>query len=521
MTYWEKRAAQDMARALRDAQAVIGDVEALHTQALTRITQMMHRIRTRFAKVYGLTQQEAQALLDAPCGREEYLALLEEIGTLAADNPLRATLLAKAAAPSYAFRESLGTAMKDQLTAMTAHLAGQEAGKLTEHLTQTAVEQSLRAGFRIQQQAGVGFAFGGISEELARVMIKTPWSGASFSARIWQNQSRLTELLNSVLREGLTTGRSTEAIAGDIANATGVSMNRARTLVRTETAYVCTQADMAAYEEAELDEIQFSAVLDMKTSRICQEMDGKIIKRSEAKVGENIPPMHPNCRSITTCVMSEEDKARMTRWARDPVTGEGVKVPADMTYKEWLALQKETFGEARIEAARKMAVNKKRDKAQFEAYRAVLGKKNLPASLEKFQAMKYTQSEEWEAVKTYARGINSGEVSPVSGIENYKDIVRQANEKLVGQTTSDGLKITGFTEHFVFRTIGSVEQRRNGVSVDDTLEALTKTKTIGKGTTTNIGRSTRYTGTSACVSLNPDTGMIIQVNPVHTERRRK
>ena len=405
MTYWEKRAAQDMARALRDAQAVIGDVEALHTQARTRITQMMHRIRTRFAKVYGLTQEQAKALLDAPCGRAEYLALLEAIGTLAADNPLRATLLAKAAAPSYAFRESLGTAMQDQLTAMTAHLAGQEAGKLTEHLTQTAVEQSLRAGFRIQQQAGVGFAFGGISEELAREMIKTPWSGASFSSRIWKNQSQLEELLNSVLREGLTTGRSTEAIAGDIADAMGVSLSRARTLVRTETAYISTQADMAAYEEAELEEIQFSAVLDMKTSRICQKMDGKIIKRSEAKVGENIPPMHPNCRSITTCVMREEDKARMTRWARDPVTGEGVKVPAGMTYKEWLALQKETYGEERIEAARKMAVNRKRDKAQFEAYRAVLGKKNLPASLEKFQAMKYTQSEEWERSKSLYRDV--------------------------------------------------------------------------------------------------------------------
>lgn len=405
MTYWEKRAAQDMARALRDAQAVIGDVEALHTQALTRITQMMHRIRTRFAKVYGLTEEQAKALLDAPCGRAEYLALLEEIGTLAQDNPLRATLLAKAAAPSYAFRESLGTAMQDQLTAMTAHMAGQEAAGLSKHLIETAIEQSLRAGFRIQQQAGVGFAFGGISEELAREMIKTPWSGASFSSRIWKNQSQLEELLNSVLREGLTTGRSTEAIAGDIASATGVSMSRARTLVRTETAYVCTQADMAAYEEAELDEIQFSAVLDMKTSRICQEMDGKIIRRSEAKVGENIPPMHPNCRSLTTCVMSEEDKARMKRWARDPVTGESVKVPAGMTYKEWLALQKETYGEERIEAARKMAVNRKRDKAQFEAYRAVLGKKNLPASLEKFQAMKYTQSEEWERSKSLYREV--------------------------------------------------------------------------------------------------------------------
>ena len=37
--------------------------------------------------------------------------------------------------------------------------------------------------------------------------------------------------------------------------------------------------------------------------------------------------------------------------------------------------------------------------------RAVLGKKNLPASLEKFQAMKYTQSEEWERSKSLYREV--------------------------------------------------------------------------------------------------------------------
>lgn len=436
MNYWEERWAADLERALRKADEVIADIDRLHKRAENRIISMIKRIRRRFQMAYGLTEEEAKKLLAAPIGREEYLKTLEEIERLGEKNPMKEKLLAKAAAPAYAYRISVQEGMLVELEAVTAQLAQEEQRILTRHLQETAMEKSRRAGYLIQLEAGVGFKFDGVSAEMARVMLHRPWSGLAFSARIWKNQDALAELLNTVLLEGLTAGNSAESMAQEIAEAMNVSRNRARTLVRTETNYVCNAADAQAYEEAQIERYRYCATLDMRTSKVCRKLDGTVHRLKDAVPGKNYPPMHPNCRSVTRPDISEEELADMERWSRDPVTGENVKVPANMTYAEWLKLQEETYGEERIRAAEKMAANKAADKKQFKEYQGILGKKQLPDTLEKFQIMKYTEPETWADVKYYARnkgerplwcvkvdralekaGINKGKCYPVEQVE--------------------------------------------------------------------------------------------------------
>ena len=386
MSYWEERWAADLERALRKADEVIADIDRLHKRAENRIISMIKRIRRRFQMAYGLTEEEAKKLLAAPIGREEYLKTLEEIERLGEKNPMRESLMAKAAAPAYAYR-------------ITAQLAQEEQRILTRHLQETAMEKSRRAGYLIQLEAGVGFKFDGVSAELARVMLRRPWSGLAFSARIWKNQDALAELLNTVLLEGLTAGNSAESMAQEIAEAMNVSRNRARTLVRTETNYVCNAADTQAYEEAQIARYRYCATLDMRTSKVCRKLDGTVHKVKDAVPGKNYPPMHPNCRSVTRPDISEEELADMERWSRDPVTGENVKVPANMTYAEWLKLQEETYGEERIRIAQKMADNQAADKEQYARYQRMLGRKRLPPNLKKFQQLKYLELAEWEKLK--------------------------------------------------------------------------------------------------------------------------
>ena len=74
------------------------------------------------------------------------------------------------------------------------------------------------------------------------------------------------------------------------------------------------------------------ATLDLRTSAVCRQLDGKTFLVEEAKAGENLPPMHPFCRSITVPMTNNRPG---TRWARDPVTGKSMTVPADMTYSQW------------------------------------------------------------------------------------------------------------------------------------------------------------------------------------------
>ncbi len=52
------------------------------------------------------------------------------------------------------------------------------------------------------------------------------------------------------------------------------------------------------------------------------------------QVGENYPPMHPNCRSKTRAYMGEEIEKTLKRRARNPVTGKN-EIIGNMSYKEW------------------------------------------------------------------------------------------------------------------------------------------------------------------------------------------
>lgn len=399
MSYWEERWAADLERALRKADEVIADIDRMHKRAENRIVSMIKRIRRRFQMAYGLTEEEAKKLLAAPIGREEYMKTLEEIGRLGEKNPMRESLMAKAAAPAYAYRISVQEGMLVELEAITAQLAQKEQKILTKHLQETALEKSKRAGYLIQLEAGVGFKFDGVSAEMARIMLRRPWSGLAFSARIWKNQDALAELLNTVLLEGLTAGNSAESMAQEIAEAMNVSRNRARTLVRTETNYVCNAADAQAYEEAQIAQYRYCATLDVRTSRVCRKLDGMVHRIKDAVPGKNYPPMHPNCRSVTRPDISEEELADMERWSRDPVTGENVKVPANMTYAEWLKMQEKTYGEERIRIAQKMADNQVADKEQYARYQRMLGRKRLPPNLKKFQQLKYLERDEWDKLK--------------------------------------------------------------------------------------------------------------------------
>lgn len=160
----------------------------------------------------------------------------------------------------------------------------------------------------------------------------------------------------------------------------------------------------------------------------------------------------------------------------------------------------------------KSAKNKKQDKEQFERYKAILGG-NIPKTLAEFQRIKYNDSE-WEMFKAYFKSIKTGELTPLADFNLYKEISKEIDEKLVGITTSNGILITGKSYHFIARVIGSVEQKRNGVPVDDVLNALVNQEAIVLPIKSFVnGRSQKFRYKGVEVSVNPDTGNLIQLNP--------
>lgn len=210
-----------------------------------------------------------------------------------------------------------------------------------------------------------------------------------FSDRLWQNKQALLFNTREVLTQGLIQGKSVNVMSSALAAKMGQSYKNAERLVRTETAHIHAESDRAAYKEAGVEQYEFMATLEVRTCDVCGSLDGKHFKVSEAKVGVNYPPIHPNCR----CTTVEYDPDDALDWYNS-----GQPMPKAKTYEEWYDEQVARNGQGSVEVERQKVYNRKADLEQFEAYSERLGA-DAPSDVDTFQRLKYSKPDEWSDLK--------------------------------------------------------------------------------------------------------------------------
>lgn len=378
--------------------------------------------------------------------------------------------------------------------------------EVSKHIKDVYKDSYYRTAFEIQKGVGVGSSFATLNDKLIEKVVNKPWlaDGKNFSDRIWGNKTQLINQLHTSLSQMCITGSGPDKAISQIASKMNVSKANAGRLVMTESAYFSSTAQKECFKELDVEKYEIVATLDGHTSDICQEMDGKVFKMSEYEEGVTAPPFHVNCRSCTAPYFDDEWGGKGERAARNE-DGDTYYVPADMTYKEW----KKSFVKDSI------SLQTRKD---FAKYSDILGE-NAP-SVEEFAKIRYN-TDEWKMFKTFTSSIKSGELSALADFDLYKDISKEMDEKILGVVTSNNLTITGKSNHSIARVIGSIEQKRNGVQVSDILDALiNKDSEILPVREMKNGRSQKFRNKVVEVSVNPDTGNIIQVNPVHTRRKK-
>ena len=102
-----------------------------------------------------------------------------------------------------------------------------------------------------------------------------------------------------------------------------------------------------------------------------------------------------------------------------------------------------------------MIQNASKDIAQYKQYKEVLG--DSVGSLVKFGQVKYNDSKKWELLQTYMKSVKEGMISPMSSFENYVKLHKEIEKTVVGIKTSNGVRITGQSKHFLERVIGTME----------------------------------------------------------------
>lgn len=334
--YWKRRTV-DLEHLLQArTTATMVEVNRMYAQGVEQLNEQIERILRRYVKNGQISQAYALQLLSAGQTAEERQRLLEQLQQTK-EPQARRELIAMLDAPAYADRISRLQALQNAIRAEAVAMGVREDRLAKARLTDTLKQAYYRTIFNDQKRNGL-YDFRLISDRRVQAALTHKWSGKNYSDRVWKNNAAFCKRLQRTIEVGCMTGMTLhdmeERLLEDCIGADSDSGQRycASRLIRTEVNHFSNQGFLDGYKAAGIIRYRFMATLDLRTSAVCRQLDGKTFLVEEAKAGENLPPMHPFCRSITVPVVSNRPG---TRWARDPVTGKSMTVPADMTYSQW------------------------------------------------------------------------------------------------------------------------------------------------------------------------------------------
>lgn len=333
-TYWSNRSNKRMEIYHKDSNRVILKIANAYENAIKEINQDIERMFESYAKGNGLTHSKAKRLLSAKILNPLMEWLKKKLPTVK-NEKIKKLIIQHIESKAYGARITRLEALKESIYLNLATVADVELRESEKLYIRTMNKAYYLNCYDIQKGIGIGFNIAAMPTDVIEEILKTNWSGMHYSDRVWRNSQVMTNKLEQVLLEGIMTGKSYRKLAIELEEMSEDGVFAAERLIRTEMTYISNRAELQAYRECGIEEYIFVATLDSRTSKPCRKMDRKRIKISDAVVGENLPPLHPWCRSTTRMGIDDEVLATMQRRARNPETGRTYLVPANMSYYEW------------------------------------------------------------------------------------------------------------------------------------------------------------------------------------------
>lgn len=346
--YWTKRKANLIYEQMDKAEKQADKFDEIYKQSKAYLDKQINKVFDKFQRDYGLSERDARQVLKN-MKDQKGLNELRKVLEARPNDPNIQRLLADLDSPAYAYRMKRLERLNDDLDRMRESIYHSEKVGSDAFYSDLMKDSYYKATFDLQQQTGLAYSFSDLPETEIKRLRGLKWTGDAYSDRIWENTGALASSVKDELLVSLMTGRSVRDTSKAIAERFGVGQNNARRLIRTESAFFHNQMELLSYEDAEITKYKFVAVLDRRTSEICQEHDNKVYDTDKAVPGVNYPPLHPWCRSTTIAYDEDADYSKLERRARNPKTGKVEYVPADMSYKEWYSKYVDGEGVGKID----------------------------------------------------------------------------------------------------------------------------------------------------------------------------
>ncbi len=355
LSYWERRYLKDKAASVnRSEDYLLKEQQKMYSQAAEEIEKEIRKLYQKFADQQHVTLAEAKRKIsDADFRKIDWQGMIMQSGNytsgLQNGERLPGDVIARIEKQHQDLEEQMRLysrkgkisyleLRKLEIDKKLVSLYDSQQASIYDYLSSEFDDGYYKGIFNVQQRIGFGKNFVYPNERAVEKAVLNRYDKRNYSKSLYAHCKHFSDDLRQNLTIGLIRGESLEKMASRIHKRMNVAYRAAKTLVRTETAYIFEKATKEAYEAAGIEWYEYLATLDGRTSEACQELDGKHFKVKDAVPGKNYPPMHPNCRSTTVCWFPDEEqkKAATTRDARDE-NGKYYEVPADMTYKQWQA----------------------------------------------------------------------------------------------------------------------------------------------------------------------------------------
>lgn len=333
--YWKKRFELLEQSQNQKGLQCYADIERQYRQAQKQIEGQIAVWYQRFANNNNITLSEARKMLISK-ELEELKWDINQYIKYGKENAINGIWMKQLENASARYHISRLEALKLQTQQSLEVMFGNQLDSIDSAMRGIYTNGYYRTAFEIQKGVGVGWDFVTLDEKQISKVINKPWAadGKNFSERIWSNQQKLVNELNTTLTQNIILGQDPQKAINAIAKKMNTSKNIAGRLVMTEEAFFSSAAQKDCFNELDVEQFEIVATLDSHTSDICQEMDGKKFPMSHWEVGVTAPPFHVWCRTTTVPAFADEYDSIGERAARGE-DGKTYYVPANMTYKEW------------------------------------------------------------------------------------------------------------------------------------------------------------------------------------------
>lgn len=327
--YWVKRALEIQDDIYKDVKKTEKLLAAQYKFALDEIQASLSLFYTKYGEENKISYAQAMKQMDA-YDISNYGFKMNQLKqkALATNNPFVIVEMEKLFQVG---RVARFQSLMAQIDAQLILLGHEQQIEMEEALKGVYESAYYKTAFTIQQATGFGVALATLNPEVVQEALTFAWSGDQFSERIWSNRFKLVTEMRQTITQGMIQGKSNQKMARELANKMDASYKNSLRLIRTETAYVATEATAKSYENEGVESYMFIGTLDNKTSNVCQALDGKIFKVKDKQVGKNASPMHPNCRSAMAPYFDDDE---FDERRSEDADGNSIIVP-NMNYEEW------------------------------------------------------------------------------------------------------------------------------------------------------------------------------------------